>query len=46
VVSFILGMAAGIALHRLIMAMVLEDAPDNLCSYCKWMAKKKGHHWM
>ena len=45
-VYFILGMAAGIALHRLIMAMVLEKSSDNLCSYCEWMARKKGHHWM
>ena len=36
---FILGAAAGIALHRLIMALVLDQCPDDRCSYCQWLKR-------
>lgn len=39
----IVGMAIGIGVHRLIMAIVLEQAPDTIDSYKKWMAKEKRH---
>lgn len=42
--TFILGVAAGIALHRFLMAYVLEESPDTTCAYCKWLNKKKGRH--
>lgn len=45
-VWFLLGMAAGIALHRFIMVMTLEIDPDSRCAYCKWMNRKKDHHYM
>ena len=45
-VCFILGMASGVALHRFMMALVLEVDPDSKCAYCEWMARKKDHHWM
>lgn len=41
---FIIGLAAGIALHRLFMAMVLDRIPDTYCAYCEWMARKKSRH--
>lgn len=41
---FITGMAVGIALHRLIMAVVLECDPDTKCAYCEWTHKKKCRH--
>lgn len=34
-----LGMALGVALHRLVMAFVLWKPPDNRCSYCQWVKK-------
>lgn len=47
VALFIVGMAVGIALHRLIMTMVLEHSPDTVCSHCRWMymtGGKKSRH--
>lgn len=44
VVLFPVGVAVGMALHRLIMAMVLEKSPDTLCAYCEWLGRKKHHH--
>ena len=44
---FIAGMAAGIALHRLIMTIVLDHSPDTVCSHCRWMymtGGKKSRH--
>lgn len=38
---FIAGMAAGIALHRLLMAFILRKAPDSMCAYCEWMDRRK-----
>lgn len=37
---FLWGIAAGIALHRLIMALVLRSDPDRSLSYCMWCHKK------
>lgn len=34
---FILGIALGIALHRLLMAFVLMADPDTKCAYCAWL---------
>lgn len=39
--AFIFGIAAGIALHRLLMALVLYESPDSLCAYCKWLRHKR-----
>lgn len=36
---FILGIAVGVGLHRLIMALVLNKCPDNHCSYCQWIKR-------
>ena len=41
---FLAGVAVGIALHRVIMALVLEMNPDTMCAYCKWLGKRKGRH--
>lgn len=41
---FILGIGVGIALHRLVMALVLECDPDTKCAYCEWTRKKKCRH--
>ena len=41
---FFIGVAVGIALHRLIMAMVLERSPDTLCTYCEFFRQKKRRH--
>lgn len=41
---FIAGVAAGIALHRLMMAIILEKSPDTICSYCKWLDRKRRRH--
>ena len=41
---FILGIAVGIALHRLLMALVLEKSPDTQCAYCEWLGRKKSRH--
>lgn len=38
------GIALGIALHRFIMALVLEKSPDTLCAYCEWLGRKKGRY--
>lgn len=38
---FIAGIGAGIAIHRLIMVIVLEKSPDDLCTYCEWLERKK-----
>jgi len=43
VALFILGVATGIALHRLIMAMILNKSPDTLCAYCEWLREKQNH---
>lgn len=40
VTSFIFGISMGIILHRLIMMFVLNEAPDSLCAYCKWLTQK------
>lgn len=40
VTSFIFGISMGIILHRLIMIFVLNEAPDSLCAYCKWLTQK------
>lgn len=44
VAIFIAGIAAGIGLHRLIMALVLENSPDTQCAYCEWLGRNKGRH--
>lgn len=44
VATFIAGVACGIALHRLIMAIVLERCPDDKCAYCEWLGRKKSRH--
>jgi len=44
VALFLIGIAVGIALHRLIMAMVLEKCPDTRCAYCEWCYRKKSRH--
>lgn len=41
---FLVGVAVGMMLHRLIMALVLYEAPDTLCAYCKWAGRKKNRH--
>lgn len=41
---FLLGITVGIILHRLIMAMVLDKAPDSQCAYCEWLNRKKSRH--
>lgn len=38
---FVLGIAVGIAVHRLIMAFVLWCRPDSRCAYCVWLGKNK-----
>jgi len=38
---FVVGVSVGIALHRLLMAMVLDSSPDTLCAYCEWLGRKK-----
>ena len=38
---FFAGIAVGIALHRFIMAIVLERSPDTLCAYCEWIGRKR-----
>ncbi len=43
-VVFISGITVGIALHRLIMAMVLDKSPDSQCAYCEWLNRKKSRH--
>ena len=40
----IAGVAAGIGLHRFIMAIILERSPDSVCSYCEWLGRKKSRH--
>lgn len=44
VAAFIAGIGVGIALHRFIMAIMLESSPDTICAYCEWMGRKKNHH--
>lgn len=44
VVLFLVGVFVGMALHRLIMAMVLEKSPDTLCAYCEWLGRKRRRH--
>lgn len=44
VALFIIGVAAGIALHRFIMALVLEADPDTKCAYCEWLGRKRSRH--
>lgn len=39
--AFLVGIAAGIALHRLLMALVLKASPDSVCAYCEWLGRKK-----
>lgn len=43
-VWFVLGIGVGIAVHRFIMAWVLDRDPDTMCAYCEWMGRKKNHH--
>lgn len=43
IAAILIGMALGIALHRLIMAIVLEHSPDDMCAYCEWLGRKKHH---
>lgn len=43
---FLVGIAAGMALHRLIMAIVLGKSPDTLCAYCEWLGRKRSRHKM
>lgn len=43
-VAFLLGVAIGIAIHRFIMALVLEKSPDTLCAYCEWLRAKRNRH--
>lgn len=38
------GIGLGIALHRFIMALVLQDDPDTKCAYCRWTGKIKDRH--
>ncbi len=47
IVLFILGNATGIALHRFIMAIVLQRSPDTICAYCEWlgMKRRKSKRW-
>ena len=44
VALFLIGVAVGMMLHRLIMAIVLQVAPDTLCAYCEWCGRKKDRH--
>ena len=44
VTTFLLGVAIGIAIHRFIMALVLEKSPDTLCGYCEWLRTKRNRH--
>ena len=37
----LLGIALGIVLHRLLIALVLHESPDSLCAYCKWLNWKR-----
>ena len=41
---FVFGAAVGIALHRLIMALVLNECPDSHCSYCQWVKRYRRLH--
>jgi hypothetical protein len=41
---FIAGIAVGIAVHRVIMAMVLDDDPDTKCAYCSWLHREMCRH--
>lgn len=40
---FLLGMTAGMWLHRVIIEIVVDNAPDSLCAYCQWHELKKRH---
>ncbi len=40
IAAFIAGIGIGIGLHRLLMAIVLEDSPDTPCAYCMWLRRK------
>lgn len=44
ITCFILGVGAGMGLHRILMAFVLDKAPDDLCAYCEWLGRKKSRH--
>ena len=46
VALFVAGVAAGIALHRLIMALILDHGPDDKCAYCEWLGRKEGRRKM
>lgn len=46
IAAFIVGMVAGIGLHRLLMAMILERSPDDICAYCEWLERKKENRHM
>lgn len=41
IAAFLMGIAAGIGLHRLIMILVLERLPLNACAYCEWLSRRK-----
>lgn len=38
---FMAGIAAGIALHRFFMAIVLDRSSDSICAYCEWYGRKR-----
>ncbi len=38
---FITGIAAGIALYRFFMAIVLDRSSDSICAYCEWCDRKR-----
>lgn len=42
---FILGAAAGIVVHRLVMAYVLFHTPDDRCAYCEWLNAFTPKRW-
>lgn len=41
VATLFLGIALGIGLHRLIMILVLERLPLDMCAYCEWLGRRK-----
>jgi len=44
IVIFLVGMAVGMVLHRLIMAIVLEKHPNDICTYCEWADRKRSRY--
>lgn len=43
VANILLGIGLGIAIHRFIMALVLNSSPDTTCAYCRWIGGKGRH---